>query len=137
LYLLWFTFPLNWSLTRLGTFNPTYHLLNLMILLCLHQLITNWFGQIVQTATLHGNEKSVPSTRGTSIKNVILYKSGSYIPSRCTRSPELFLVGGRVVVGIFLSVISRIIKTEFLWIVLLLTAIQSIFRTWFRWTPRG
>ena len=68
LYLLWFTFPLNWSLTRLDTFTPTYHndLLNLMIFINCTCMFTSANYQLIRSnctdSNVHGNEKSVPST---------------------------------------------------------------------------
>ena len=56
------------SLTRIGTFNPTYHLLNLMIFNNCTCMFTSANYQLIRSnstdSNVHGNEKSVPSTRG-------------------------------------------------------------------------
>jgi hypothetical protein len=101
---------------------------------------TQWSVLLVEETGIPGVK---PPTCHKSLTNLITYliikhNFGWKKYINCiTRSPELFLVGRWVVVGIFLSIISRIIKTESLWIFLLLTMIQSIFWTWFRWIPRG
>jgi hypothetical protein len=64
LYLLWFTFPLNWSLTRPAPLTQRIIMIywtwwySLIAHVCLHQLITNWFVQIVQTATYMETKKA-------------------------------------------------------------------------------
>jgi hypothetical protein len=81
LYLLWFTFPLNWSLTRLGTFNPTYHndLLNLMIFINCTCMFTSANYQLIRSnctdSNIHGNKKSVPSRRSKCDNNleIVIY----------------------------------------------------------------
>jgi hypothetical protein len=81
--------------------------------------LANEIYSLLQVSTANGVSRTALNSISILLKcqtetwNLFIYcQTGTFLFLRCTRSLRLFLVGRWVVVGIFISVINRIIKTE-------------------------